>query len=128
MLFTDDDIEFIDHRWCCERIWTKADRYTGKYIFITEGKKLPRQFHSKKDKTILVVSGMLLVEIGPTEKNNVETIEIVEGESYHISPSVIHRLCAPEHNEVELIEVNIGRRDDLIILEDEYGQVFDARA
>jgi len=112
MLFTDDDIEFIDHSWGFERVWTRSDEYVGKYIFISSRCVLPQQFHSKKDKTVLVLTGALLVEIDPDNPGQVENILVDEGESYHIAPGVIHRLSA-EEGDVELIEASTSERDTI---------------
>ena len=112
MLFTDDDIEFIDYSWGFERVWTRSEEYIGKYIFISSRCALPQQLHSKKDKTVLVLAGTLLVEIDSSNTGQIENILVDEGESYHIAPGVIHRLSA-EESEVELIEASTNEHDTI---------------
>jgi mannose-6-phosphate isomerase-like protein (cupin superfamily) len=44
----------------------------------------------------------------------------MEGESYHVTPEAVHRFCASEEYNVELIEVSTPELADVIRLEDDY--------
>ena len=121
MLKVDDDIPYIEKPWGYERIFADTDKYIGKYLFIKAGHKLSRQYHEVKDKTISVLSGPMILEVGPTsEDDEILTIALVEGEAFHTTPGTIHRFCAPPDYDVELIEVSTPELDDVMRLEDDY--------
>jgi mannose-6-phosphate isomerase-like protein (cupin superfamily) len=123
MLKTDDDILYIDKPWGYERIWAETEKYVAKYLFIEAGHKLSRQYHENKDKTIYVLKGPLVIELGPDNENDeIFTLGLVEGESYNVRPHAVHRFCAPEEQDVELIEVSTPEPSDIIRLEDDYGR------
>jgi len=129
MLKTDEDILYIDKPWGYERIWACTERYVAKYIFIKGGHQLSRQYHEQKDKTIYVLTGPLVVEIGPDNENDdVVSLGLAEGEAYHVKPEVIHRFCAPADYDIELIEVSTPELSDIIRLEDDYGRTPDIDA
>tara|TARA_R110000824_G_C15000544_1_gene656185 strand:+ start:329 stop:718 length:390 start_codon:yes stop_codon:yes gene_type:complete len=129
MLKTDDDIPYIDKPWGYERIWAHTDRYVAKYIFISAGQQLSRQYHEHKDETIYVLKGPLILELGPdNEDDNILTLGMLEGESYHVRPHAVHRFCAPTDFDVELIEVSTPELSDVIRLEDDYGRTPDINA
>jgi mannose-6-phosphate isomerase len=120
MLKIDEDIPYIEKPWGYERIFAQTDKYVGKYLFIKGGHRLSRQYHERKDETISVLTGPLILEIGPTEEDDIISLSLVEGEAYHITPGTIHRFSAPDHHDVELIEVSTPELDDVIRLEDDY--------
>jgi|2_EtaG_2_1085320.scaffolds.fasta_scaffold08823_6 mannose-6-phosphate isomerase-like protein (cupin superfamily) len=129
MLKIDDDIPYIDKPWGHERIWAHTDKYVAKYLYIEAGQKLSRQYHEKKDETIYVLRGPLVLELGPDNENDdVLTIGLIEGEAYHIRPEAVHRFCAPADYDVELIEVSTPELSDVIRLEDDYGRTPDINA
>jgi mannose-6-phosphate isomerase len=92
----------------------------GKILFIEYKKKLSRQYHVKKEETILVLSGTLLLEVG--KGKNIKKIELKRGQSFHITPGLVHRFVA-EFGDVELAEVSTPELDDVVRLEDEYNRV-----
>tara|TARA_Y100000310_G_C20687031_1_gene819698 strand:+ start:2957 stop:3322 length:366 start_codon:yes stop_codon:yes gene_type:complete len=110
---------FVDKPWGHEEIWARTERYVGKRLYIESGKRLSRQYHEKKDETVWVMSGVLLLEIGDDE---VQTMELSPGESYHIEPGTVHRFGAAEED-VELIEVSTPELEDVVRLEDDYGRI-----
>jgi len=129
MLKTEKDILYIDKPWGYERIWALTDKYVAKYIFIESGHKLSRQYHEKKDETIYVLAGPLCLELGPDDDHDeVVTIGLVVGEAFHVKPGVVHRFCAPEEYNVELIEVSTSELSDVVRLEDDYNRVPDFKA
>ena len=129
MLKLDEDIPYIDKPWGHERIWAVTDRYVGKYLYIEAGHKLSRQYHETKDETIYVLSGPLLVELGPDNENDdVVIITLLEGEAYHVRPEAVHRFVATDEYDVELIEVSTTELSDIIRLEDDYGRTPDIDA
>ena len=97
MLKTDEDIPYVQKPWGYERIWAHTDTYVAKYLFIEAGHKLSRQYHEHKDKTIYVLRGPLVLELGPDNENDdVLTLGLSEGEAYHVRPEAVHRFVAPD--------------------------------
>ena len=82
--------------------------------------------YKEKDETITVLSGPLILEVGPLPgDDSITSISLLEGEAFHIAPGIIHRFCAPEGVDVELIEVSTPELDDIIRLEDDYKRIPD---
>lgn len=124
MLKIDDDIPFINKPWGYERIIAHTPLYSGKYIFIEGGHKVSRQYHQFRDKTIYVLSGNLHLEVGPSEEDGeILSIGMLSGETYHVEPGVVHRLCAPPDMDVEVIEASTSQLEDIVRLEDDYGRL-----
>jgi len=82
---------------------------------------LSLQYHEKKEETIYVLSGRLHLHIADSPDTDV-TIRVLEtGDSFHITPLLVHRFEARE--DVVLIEVSTPELDDVVRLEDNYGRV-----
>src|SRR3979490_2933362 len=54
--------------WGHELIWAKADRYVGKILHIEPGHVLSLQYHNKKDESIYVLSGEIILRTQLGEK------------------------------------------------------------
>jgi|ETNvirenome_6_85_1030632.scaffolds.fasta_scaffold01750_6 mannose-6-phosphate isomerase-like protein (cupin superfamily) len=129
LLRVDEDIPYIEKPWGYERIFAQTDKYVGKFLFIAGGHRLSRQYHEEKDETITVLSGPLTLEVGPIgDDQTITSITLLVGEAFHIAPGLIHRFCAPEGVDVELIEVSTPQLDDIIRLEDDYKRIPDITA
>ena len=109
----------VEKPWGHELIWAETDKYVGKYLYIEPGKRLSRQYHEVKDETILVVSGNLTLQIG--EGDDMETIELGNYESFHITHLTVHRFCATKGS-VHLIEVSTPELDDIVRVQDDFGR------
>ena len=107
----------VEKPWGHEEIWAETDRYVGKILHIRDGHRLSRQLHNKKDETIRVASGVLILEIG--RAGEIRRDILMEGASYRISPGTVHRFCA-ERGDVQLIEVSTPELSDVVRLEDDY--------
>ena len=92
----------------------------AKILTISPGQKLSRQYHEKKDETIYVSSGTLILEIGA--KNEMVRMVCHPGYFRRIVPGEIHRFSAPSSGCV-LMEVSTPEIDDVIRMEDDYGRV-----
>ena len=103
--------------WGFEEIWAKTDKYVGKKLHIFAGHKLSLQYHEKKEETIYVEKGKLVIE----DDEGVIAI-LFPGDTYHIKPRVVHRFCSDEY-EVILTEVSTTELDDVVRLKDEYGRL-----
>jgi mannose-6-phosphate isomerase len=110
----------IDKPWGYEFIWAETEKYVGKVLHICNGFCLSLQYHDVKDETIMVQSGVLTLEIGRDQSQQIFTLK--PGETYHISPNVIHRMSAL-NGDVDVIEVSTPELDDVVRLEDNYGRL-----
>jgi mannose-6-phosphate isomerase len=104
--------------WGYELLWSHTDHYAGKVIHINAGRRLSLQYHEKKNESVLVISGTLLLHLG--QGDDARIVELVPGESYDIPLGDIHRFAAPTDADVEIIEVSTPELDDVIRLEDDY--------
>jgi len=105
--------------WGNEKIWAKTDKYVGKLMTIRAGKRMSLQYHEKKEETIYVLSGCLMLW---TEKSDENCLILNPGETYHVKPGCVHRFGADHTQDVVLIEVSTPELDDVIRLEDDYGR------
>ncbi|MEE8331334.1 MAG: cupin [Acidimicrobiia bacterium] len=105
--------------WGSELIWAHTDAYAAKILSITAGKRLSLQFHELKTETIMVAEGRLLLHFGPTA-DDIETKELVAGESFHVPVRLVHRFEAIE--DTKLIEVSTAELDDVVRLSDDFGR------
>tara|TARA_R100000808_G_C2129563_1_gene139030 strand:+ start:1046 stop:1405 length:360 start_codon:yes stop_codon:yes gene_type:complete len=111
----------VDKPWGYEEIIVNTDKYVMKRLFIKAGERLSRQFHKKKDETIYVSKGLLLLDLSENDSES-NILKLSEGKSWRIKPMTIHRFCAPDNQNVELFEVSTPELDDVIRLSDDYGR------
>ena len=114
--------KIVEKPWGHEEIIVQTDKYVMKKLFIKAGHRLSKQFHVKKDETIYVSKGLLLLDLSdaPGESN---IIKLGEGSSWRITPKTVHRFTAPEFGCVELFEVSTPELDDVVRLSDDYGRM-----
>ena len=106
--------------WGWEKLWAISDNYVGKIIHVNPGHRLSLQYHKSKDKTIHVLSGVLILYINKFQIEHT----LSAGQSVRIHPSTIHRLEAPPHGDpVVLLEAATTELNDLVRLEDDYDRV-----
>jgi mannose-6-phosphate isomerase len=114
----DNTVTRVEKPWGYELHWAKTDRYVGKVLHVNAGHALSLQYHNKKDETMYVYSGKMLLE---TEQNGqLVKQEMRPGDSVHITPKTIHRITAIEDTDV--LEVSTPELDDVVRLEDRYGR------
>ena len=124
MLRTDEDIPYIEKPWGYERIWAETDHYVAKYFYIRAGQKLSRKYYESKDHTLYVLTGPLILELGPDDDTeDVLKLGVLDGESYHIIPGSVYRISAPRDTYAEVIEVASPSPGGAIRLEDDYGRI-----
>jgi mannose-6-phosphate isomerase len=105
--------------WGYELIWAQADRYVGKILHIEPGHVLSLQYHNKKDESIYVLSGEIILRI-----QHGETLierHVSAGEAFHIPPKQIHQFEAVVVT--DLLEASTPELDDVVRLKDRYGRV-----
>ncbi|MBC7374656.1 MAG: cupin domain-containing protein, partial [Frankiales bacterium] len=87
-------VKRVDKPWGHEEWFALVDgKFCGKAIHVREGHSLSLQYHERKEETIAVQSGRLLVEVGPHEEH-LEEFELEPGEAIHLTPGTRHRVTA----------------------------------
>ena len=109
----------VDKPWGYELIWAETDRYVGKILHVNAGEALSLQLHRIKDETMYVLSGRMLMEVGPTT-DRLERRELGPGEAIHLPPGTVHRVTSIV--DTDLLEASTPHLDDLVRLEDRYGR------
>jgi len=105
--------------WGHELIWAKTDRYVGKILHIEPGHVLSLQYHNKKDETIFVLKGEIILRFQQGETLIERPLR--EGESFHIHPKLVHQFEAVVAS--DLLEASTPEIDDVVRLKDRYGRV-----
>jgi len=108
----------VDKPWGHELIWAETPRYVGKLLHIQAGHRLSRQYHRVKEETLLIQSGEMDLEVGPSDV--MEKRRMITGDVFHVRPGTIHRMVAV--TDVDVIEVSTPELDDVVRLEDVYGR------
>jgi mannose-6-phosphate isomerase-like protein (cupin superfamily) len=115
----------VSKPWGREEIWAETPKYVGKYLYINRGHRLSRQYHEKKEETIRVMQGVLLLELGfdfdSGFDSNVVQLSLSPGDVYHITPKTVHRFCAKDED-VVLVEVSTPELDDVVRISDDYSR------
>jgi len=109
----------VEKPWGYELIWAKTDRYVGKILHIEPGHVLSLQYHNKKDESIHVLKGEIVLRI--QQGDTLIERPLREGESFHIQPKVIHQFEAVLSS--DLLEASTPEIDDVVRLKDRYGRV-----
>lgn len=108
----------VDKPWGHELIWARTDRYVGKILHIEPGHLLSLQYHNRKDETIYVLRGEIVLRLKQGETLIERSLR--EGESFHIQPKLIHQFEAV--TAADLLEVSTPEIDDVVRLQDRYGR------
>ena len=108
----------VDKPWGYELIWARTDRYVGKILHVRAGHVLSLQYHNRKDETMHVLRGELILRTKPGAV--VEERRFKAGESVHIPPKLIHQIEAVADSDV--LEASTPELDDLVRLQDRYGR------
>lgn len=108
----------VEKPWGYEIIWARTDRYVGKILHVNAGHVLSCQYHNRKDETMHVLHGELILRLG--EGPAQEERRFRAGESVHIPPKLIHQIEAVVDSDV--LEASTPELDDLVRLSDRYGR------
>jgi len=106
--------------WGHELIYAVTDKYVGKVLHINKGESLSLQFHNQKDETIYIQTGRIKFSTAPSPGDPLEIITLEQGQSFHITPKLVHRMEALE--DTDILEVSTPELDDVERLEDRYGR------
>jgi mannose-6-phosphate isomerase-like protein (cupin superfamily) len=109
----------VDKPWGHEIIWAHTDRYVGKILVISTGRRLSLQRHEVKDEWIHVLDGRLELTF-QNDAGDIEVRELGPGEGAHVPVGRVHRYTAIET--CRLIEVSTPELLDVVRLEDDFGR------
>ena len=109
----------VEKPWGHELNWAHTERYVGKLLHVKAGQALSCQYHNRKDETLHVLSGELILRIGPADQLEERTFR--SGESVRIRPGVVHQIEAI--TDADVLEASTPELDDLVRLEDRYGRI-----
>ncbi len=104
--------------WGYELVFAENERYAGKILHLEAGHLLSLQYHERKDETLYVLGGEVLLEV--EVDGAMKEMRLTEGETYRIRPGVRHRLRA--ERSCDVVEVSSPELDDVVRLEDAYGR------
>jgi len=108
----------VDKPWGYELVWARTDRYVGKILHVRAGHVLSLQYHLRKDETMHVYSGELILRT--QEGETLTSRPFKAGETVHIPPMLIHQIEAVVDSDV--LEASTPELDDLVRLQDRYGR------
>ncbi len=105
--------------WGYELVWARTERYVGKILHIEPGHVLSLQYHNKKDESIYVLAGEIILRI--QQGDTLIERRAVQGEAFHIPPKLVHQFEAVLPT--DLLEASTPELDDVVRLKDRYGRV-----
>ena len=108
----------VDKPWGHELIWARTDRYVGKILHIEPGHALSLQYHNKKDESIYVLAGEIILRL--QQGDTLIERRLVRGEALHLAPKLIHQFEAVVAT--DLLEASTPEIDDVVRLRDRYGR------
>lgn len=109
----------VEKPWGHEVIWARTDRYVGKILHIEPGHVLSLQYHNRKDESIYVLTGEIILRL--KEGENVIERRMKQGAAFHIPPTQVHQFEAVTAS--DLLEASTPELDDVVRLQDRYGRV-----
>jgi mannose-6-phosphate isomerase-like protein (cupin superfamily) len=113
----------IEKPWGYELLWARTADYAGKILHIRKGHKLSLQYHRRKEETILLRSGRMLLVL-EDDNGILREIEVAAGDAYHIPVARKHRMIALDED-CEVFEVSTSELEDVVRIEDSYGRADD---
>ena len=108
----------VDKPWGHELVWARTDRYVGKILHVRAGHVLSLQYHHRKDETMHVLAGELILRT--QEGDTLVARAFKAGETVHIPPKLTHQIEAVVDSDV--LEASTPELDDLVRLQDRYGR------
>jgi mannose-6-phosphate isomerase len=110
----------IDKPWGYELLWARTADYAGKVLHIKRGHKLSLQYHERKEETLLLYAGRMLLVL-EDDQGILREIRVAAGEAYHIPVGRKHRMIALDED-CEVFEVSTNHLEDVVRIEDSYGR------
>ena len=114
------EVRRVPKPWGYEIIWAHTDRYVGKILHIEAGQALSVQYHERKDETVHLLSGRMVYWVQQEGEDELRDMQLVEGESFRITPRTIHYMEAI--TDCDVLEASTPELDDVVRLRDRYGR------
>ena len=108
----------VEKPWGHELWWAQTDRYVGKLLHVKAGSQLSLQYHVKKDETIHLWSGEMILVL--QDDDRLVDHRMQPGDSYHVKPGTVHRMRAV--TDCDVLEVSTPEVEDVVRVEDDYGR------
>lgn len=108
----------VEKPWGHELVWARTERYVGKILHVRAGHVLSLQYHNRKDETMHLLSGELILRTRPAATLLERVLKA--GESVHIPAGLIHQIEAVVDSDV--LEASTPELDDLVRIQDRYGR------
>lgn len=112
-------VQRVEKPWGHEILWAYSDRYVGKILHVDAGHALSLQYHDRKDETLSLLSGSILLEWGH-DASSLEARTLSPGDCFRVRPRMLHRLTATVDSDV--LEASTIELDDVVRLDDRYGR------
>ena len=91
----------VSKGWGFEKWVTNTEKYCGKLLYFTKGKKCSWHYHKIKDEVFYIQSGKLQIYFGETDSlEEAQTIVLEEGDSFHVKQGLRHQMLALEDTEM----------------------------
>lgn len=105
----------IEKPWGYEIIWAHTDKYVGKILHINQGEQLSLQYHRKKDESVYILHGEMIIAV------NGLGARMVAGMAIDIPRGTKHRMTAL--TDCDVLEASTPELDDVVRLVDRYGRI-----
>ena len=102
-------MDYAQKDWGFEMCFANTSLYSAHMLVVGEGKQTPRTYNKKRDLTIFVLQGVIVIE-GEGKSHTIN-----QGESYHIPPKLIYRLKALTCD-ATILEVGTKIEDNDVVL------------
>jgi mannose-6-phosphate isomerase len=109
----------VEKPWGHELIWAETELYVGKILHVKAGEALSIQMHEKKDETLHLLSGEMILLAGPSP-DALERVPFEEGDSFRVRPHTVHMIEAV--TDVDVLEASTAHLDDVVRFKDRYGR------
>ena len=109
----------IEKPWGYELLLAHTPKYVGKLLFVKKGHRLSLQYHKKKDESIYVHEGEILLDMGGQDGKLTQAV-VKPGTSFHFPPQTRHRIKALE--DTTLFEASTPELEHVVRLADDYGR------
>ena len=107
----------LNKPWGYEHILEQNMFYMMKLLMMNKGHRCSLQYHEEKHETVYVISGALRFTYGATI-DDLQTIDLCQGDSFVIPSKLIHRMEAIV--DCKYLECSTSHEDDVVRLNDDY--------
>lgn len=96
--------------WGADLLWADTEYYSAQMILINEGDKTPYLYHKKRDITLFVLEGEIVLTLNGSNKM------LKSKDTVHIPPKHMWRLMAIKGESI-ILEAGTKIEDDVVIVE-----------